>query len=113
MNRKNAIIVTFLSSAMAIACLSFLAMGSASALAQDAAQPAIAKRIGAIKAINGSAITLAADPGPAIIVNVQPNARILRLVPGEKDLKNATPIQLQELQVGDTIRARGQASDDG
>ena len=113
MNRKNAIIVSFLSSGMAIACLSFLAMGSASALAQDAAQPAIAKRIGAIKAINGNVITLAADPAPAITVNVQPNARILRLVPGEKDLKNATPIQLQDLQVGDTIRARGQASDDG
>ena len=44
---------------------------------------------------------------------MQPNARILRIAPGEKDLKNATPIQLQDLQVGDTIRARGHASDDG
>jgi hypothetical protein len=80
--------------------------------AQDAGQPAVAKRIGVIKAINGNAITLAPDSGPEIAVTVQPNARLLRLVPGDKDLKNATAIQLQDLQVGDTIRARGQASAD-
>jgi len=85
---------------------------SAIGKAQDAAQPAIAKRIGAIKAINGSVITLTPDSGPEVAVTVQPNARLLRLVPGEKDLKNATPIQLQDLQVGDTIRARGQGSAD-
>jgi hypothetical protein len=80
---------------------------------QDVAQPAVAKRVGAIKTINGNAITLAADAGAEVAVTVEPNARILRMAPGEKDLKNATPIQLQELQVGDTIRARGHASDDG
>ena len=79
---------------------------------QDAAQPAVARRIGAIKSINGNAITLAPDSGPEIAVTVQPNARILRIAPGEKDLKNATPVQLQELQVGDRVRVRGQASAD-
>jgi uncharacterized membrane protein YgcG len=81
--------------------------------AQDAGQPAVAKSIGAIKAINGNVITLASDSGPEVVVTVQPNARLLRLVPGDKDLKNATAIQLQDLQVGDTIRARGQGSTDG
>ena len=80
--------------------------------AQDAAQPAVARRIGAIKSINGNAITLAPDSGPEIAVTVQPNARLLRIAPGEKDLKNATPVQLQELQVGDRVRVRGQASAD-
>jgi hypothetical protein len=79
---------------------------------QDAAQPAVARRIGAIKAMNGNAITLAPDSGPEIAVTVQPNARLLRIAPGEKDLKNATPVQLQELQVGDRVRVRGQASAD-
>lgn len=79
---------------------------------QDAAQPAVARRIGAIKSINGNAITLAPDSGPGIAVTVQPNARLLRIAPGEKDLKNATPVQLQELQVGDRVRVRGQASAD-
>ena len=74
----------------------------------------MAKRIGAIKAINGNTITLAPpDSGAEVTVTVQPNARLLRLVPGDKDLKNAATIQLQDLQVGDTIRARGQASSDG
>ena len=40
-------------------------------------------------------------------VTVQPNARILRITPGAKDLKNATPLQLQDLQVGDRVRVRG------
>ncbi len=52
------------------------------------------------------------DSGPEIAVTVQPNARLLRIAPGEKDLKNATPVQLQDLQVGDRIRVRGQASAD-
>jgi hypothetical protein len=73
----------------------------------------VAKRIGLIKAINGNVITLAPDSGPEVAVTVQPNARLLRLVPGDKDLKNATAIQLQDLQVGDTIRARGQGATDG
>ena len=51
--------------------------------------------------------------GPTVTVNVQPNARILRLAPGEKDLKSATPIQVTDLQAGDTIRVRGTASADG
>jgi hypothetical protein len=73
----------------------------------------VAKRIGTIKAINGNNVTLAPDSGTEVVVIVQPNARLLRLAPGEKDLKNTTPIQLQDLQVGDSIRARGQGSDDG
>jgi Domain of unknown function (DUF5666) len=87
--------------------------GSAVGQAQTAGQPAVARRIGAIKAITGNAITLTPDSGPDLAVTVQPNARILRIAPGEKDLKNATPVQLSDLQVGDRIRVRGQASADG
>lgn len=79
----------------------------------DASQPAIAKRIGTIKAINGNSLTLAPESGSEVPVTVEPNARLLRMSPGEKDLKNAAPIQLQDLQVGDTVRVRGRASDDG
>ncbi len=115
MNAKNAVIATLLSSVMGTAGLGFLpvCLASVPGRAQDTAQTPIAKRIGTIKAINGNTITLAPESGPETAVTVQPNARLLRLAPGEKDLKNATPVQLQDLQVGDTIRARGQASDDG
>src|SRR6478672_1792038 len=77
------------------------------ALAQTSdAQPAIAKRIGTIKAINGDALTLSPTSGPEVSVTLQPTARILRLAPGDKDLKNATPLQAQDLHVGDTVRVR-------
>lgn len=77
------------------------------------AQPAIAKRIGTIKAINGSALTLAPTSGSELSVTLQPTARILRLAPGDKDLKNATSLEVQDLHVGDTIRVRGSGSADG
>ena len=80
------------------------------AQAQSAAgQAAIVKSIGVIKSINGSAITLAPASGTEVAVTVEPNARILRLG-SDKDPKNAAAIQLQDLQVGDTIRARGMSS---
>jgi hypothetical protein len=80
--------------------------------AQEAAQSAVVRRVGTIKAINGSAITITQASGPDAVANVEPNARILRLAAGEKDFKNAAPIQLQDLQVGDTVRVRGHASAD-
>lgn len=73
---------------------------------------AVAKRIGAIKSIHGSEITIAPDSGAEIKISVQPNAQIVRIAPGETTLNNATPIQLQDLQVGDLIRATGWASDE-
>jgi hypothetical protein len=81
--------------------------------AQGAGEPALARRIGAIKAINGNAITLTPDSGPDLAVTVQPNARILKIAPGAKDLKDAATVQLTDLQVGDRVRVRGQASGDG
>ena len=66
---------------------------------------AVSRRIGAVKAINGTAITLTPDSGPDINVTVQPATHIVRIAPGRKNLKNATPIQLQDLQVGDRILA--------
>lgn len=87
--------------------------GLAVGQAQSAGQPAVARRIGAIKAINGSTLTLTPDSGSDIAVTVQQNARILRIAPGEKDLTNAAPVQLHDLQAGDRVRVRGQASADG
>jgi len=113
MNLKNAAMAIFLFSVVGAAGTSLVPAVAALGQPQNTAQPAIARSIGVIKAISGNVITLAPGSGPEVAVTVQPTARVLRLVPGEKDLKNATPIQLQELQVGDTIRARGQASDDG
>jgi hypothetical protein len=79
---------------------------------QPAAGQTVARRIGTIKAINGNSITLTPDSGPEVAVTVQPNARLLRLAPGQTDVKAASPIQLQDLKVGDKIRVRGYAAGD-
>ncbi|MGA2019398.1 MAG: DUF5666 domain-containing protein [Candidatus Sulfotelmatobacter sp.] len=83
-----------------------------SSQATAAAPGAVSRRIGAVKAINGTAITLTPDSGPDVNVMVQPTTRVVRIAPGEKDLKNATPIQLQDVQVGDRILVGGKLSDD-
>jgi len=73
----------------------------------------VAKAVGVIKAISGNTITLATDANPAVSVQIQDSTRIVRIAPGEKDLTNAVPMQLPDLQIGDRILVRGKPSDDG
>ncbi len=80
---------------------------------QPAAQSQLAKPVGTVKAIAGNTITLASDSGADVNVTVQDSTRIVRTIPGQKDLSKATPLQLQGVQVGDRVLARGQPSDDG
>jgi hypothetical protein len=84
---------------------------SALQAAEASGGSATARRIGSIKAIAGTVITLTPDSGSEIEVTVQAGAHIVRIAPGEKTLKNATPIELQELQVGDRILVAGKPSD--
>lgn len=78
-----------------------------------AAQTAIARQVGTIKAISGSAITLTTDAGADITIQVDDGTRMARVAPGQTDLKGATVIHIQDLQVGDRILVRGKASGDG
>jgi Domain of unknown function (DUF5666) len=90
----------------------YAAPGSGPQEQKPAADTKVARRIGAIKSINGETITLTPDSGSDVNVLVQSTTRIVRVAPGERDLKNATPIQLQDLQVGDRVLAGGTASND-
>src|ERR1700757_4050738 len=110
MNKRAIRMGRAIASAIALGALLMPAISQPAAQAQQASQPEIAKRIGTIKTINGSTLTLSQDSGPDITATVAPNARILRIAPGTKDLKDATAIQLQDLQVGDRVRVRGHAS---
>lgn len=80
---------------------------------QQPAQNAAKQVIGAIEAISGNMITLKPDTGADVSVTVQGAVRVLRVAPGQTDLKTATPIQLSDLQVGDRILVRGAPSADG
>jgi hypothetical protein len=70
------------------------------------------RRIGAVKTIEGATITLTPDSGPDVTVTVLSTTRIVRIAPGEKDLKNAASIQLQDIQIGDRILVGGKDSED-
>jgi len=80
---------------------------------QPAAQGQTAKPVGTIESINGNTIVLKLDAGSLVTVIVQGTPRILRVAPGKTDLKSATPIQLQDLQVGDRVLVSGKLGDDG
>lgn len=78
-----------------------------------AAQAPAGRSLGTIKAITGDTITLTTDAGATITVTLQDTTRLLRIEPGEKDLKNAVKITQQDLQPGDRILAVGDPSADG
>ena len=80
---------------------------------QSAQTPAVARPVGTIKSISGNTITLTPDSGSDVIVQVQDGAKLVRIAPGQKDLKDATPIQLADIQPGDRILVRGKLGDDG
>src|SRR6202166_1539466 len=115
MNAKQTVVGTVVLFAIGVSGAGFVPASCAQPSVQNqvAAQQAVARGMGAIKTIHGNAITLTPDSGPDVAVTVQLNARIMRIARGEKDLKNAAPVPLQELQVGDRVRVRGQASADG
>jgi Domain of unknown function (DUF5666) len=79
---------------------------------QPTSQATAAKQVGTIKTIAGNSITLATDGGAQVNVQVQDSTRMVRVAPGQTDLKGATTIHLQDLQTGDRILVRGAPSDD-
>ncbi len=103
--------------ALALACLAVAPLSHATSdQAQEAQPPASAgmtKPVGVVKAVSGNVITLTTDAGSTVNILVQDSTRLIRIAPGQKDLKDATPIQLQDVQVGDRILARGKPSEDG
>jgi hypothetical protein len=85
----------------------------AQAVPPSAQSPAAARSVGTIKSISGNTITLTTDAGSDVTVQVQDATKLIRVAPGQKDLKDATPIQLQDVQPGDRILVRGKLADDG
>lgn len=100
----------------ALACILCVTMGVAAqqdTAAPDANAAKRARVVGAVKSIDGNTVTLTTDAGAEVKVTLQPTTRLLRMEPGQTDLKSATPIQLTDLQVGDRLLAGGTASEDG
>jgi hypothetical protein len=103
---------------IAAICLTFTAGSAAGFQAQAGQQPssqtpAAARPVGTIKSISGNAITLTTDAGSDVTVQVQDATKLVRIAPGQKDLKEATPIRLADVQPGDRILVRGKLAEDG
>ena len=92
---------------LALPCV-WLAVPSSAAYAQSST----ASKIGTVKAVSGSSITLTTDAGQQIAVTVPTGARILQLAPGSKDLKSAQTIALDGISVGDRVLVSGKAGED-
>ena len=101
------------------ALLAAVAVLSLAGICRAQAKPAVpgdaqvARAVGTIKIIQGDSITVVPDSGGEINATVAGSTKILRVPPGEKDLKNAVPLTAQDLQPGDRVLVRGQASADG
>ncbi|MGB9235494.1 MAG: DUF5666 domain-containing protein [Terriglobales bacterium] len=85
--------------------------------AQTSSAPApgdasIVKAVGVIKSVQADSITVAAESGGDVTAKLTATTKILRVPPGQKDLKDATVLQPQDLQPGDRVLVRGQAAPD-
>ncbi len=73
----------------------------------------VMRTVGTINSTQADRFTFNPDSGGEVTVKLSTSTKILRVPPGDKDLKNAIPLQAQDLQHGDRVLVRGQASADG
>lgn len=109
--RRIAVICLSLGAGIAPIAQAVLPQAATAPAAQTPA--AAAKPVGTIKSISGNTITLTTDAGTDVSVTLQDATKLLRVAPGQKDLKDASPIQLTDLQPGDRILVLGKLADDG
>ncbi|HYL93235.1 MAG TPA: DUF5666 domain-containing protein [Alphaproteobacteria bacterium] len=99
----------------ALICLGLTTFGAFPAQAQENPQTTGAaqrvSKLGSLKSISGPKLVLKADTGPDVSVTIQEGARIMRMAPGQTDLKSATPMTLAEIQIGDRMLVRGKPGD--
>jgi hypothetical protein len=94
-----------------IALLSTLVLVGGSLLvsagfAAAAQTPHTPPALGTIKTISGDSLTLATDAGTEVKIQVPTDVKVLQVPPRSKDLKEATTIQVSDLQPGDRVLVR-------
>jgi hypothetical protein len=106
--------VAFLSSILflSLAAANTVCHAQNAAPAAAPAAPAV-RQIGTVKSINGSQLTLTTDAGKDVTAVIAEKALLRRIAPGETNIKNATPLELADLQAGDRVRVAGFMAPDG
>ncbi len=74
---------------------------------QSSSAPATSKVVGTIQSFGGNKLVVKSDEGADRNIAVQDATHYLQVNPGEKDLKKAVPIHLQDLQTGDRVLVLG------
>src|SRR5580704_8977196 len=93
--------------------MGFAATESPAQQAPAQSQSPPTQQVGTVKAINGSTLVLTPDSGSEVTVTVQDTTKIVQVAPGQKDLKSAVAIHLEDLQPGDRILVRSRPGPDG
>jgi len=107
---RKAMILGILLPGMLISGAAWMAMPTALAQAPAAAAATPPQR-GTVKAISGSALTVATDAGPTVTIAVPDGVKVSVLAVGSTDLKTATPSQFSDIAVGDRVLASVKAGD--
>jgi hypothetical protein len=103
-------VFVFLLSSNAVSQVNSSETGATAAQKLDSA---VGKWVGTVQSIRDKTVTVTLDAGTQIDIVVPETARVVRMAPGQSDLKAATPVPLADLQIGDRMLVRGSLSDDG
>lgn len=79
-------------------------------LPQAAAQAGQSRQsgfLGTVESIHGTELTIKNQSGAVVEVRVAPDARVLRIEPGQKSLQSAVRFPISGIAVGDRVLARG------
>jgi hypothetical protein len=85
---------------------------SAAPYQQSSSASAAAKVVGTIQSLAENKLVVKSDEGDVRNIAVQSTTHFLQVNPGEKDLKKAVPIHLQEVQAGDRVLVLGKDTED-
>jgi hypothetical protein len=100
--------------AFSLGILFTLAGGSCAILPAQTPAPATATippKLGTVKTISGTSITLATDAGATVTITVPDGTKVQQLAVGSTDLKTAKPAQFSDIAVGDRVLAAVKAGD--
>jgi hypothetical protein len=86
--------------------------GTAPSSAPGASSAQPVRPIGVVTQIKTGSLTLQTDAGPELLVPLPEGISVVRVPPGAKDLKAATPISVGEISLGDRVLIRGRVSED-
>jgi hypothetical protein len=90
-----------------------LLLAGASAHGQGSAAPQkVSSALGTIKTISGNMLLLTTDSGSTMKIQLATDVKVLQVEPGSKDLKEAIPLQISDLQVGDRVLVQMKPGED-